>query len=161
MKRTKGFTLIELLVVVAIIGILATVVLASLGQARKRAQVAKTLSEIGQIKTMIAGAQINNNQYLGQITGSFGFVNDCTGGMSSMNCADGWESAIDLIAAAYDSSQDATSFYEDAWGSPYLLEANEQSGPGGCQVNTITSAGPDRGLGGVDNITVITPYAAC
>jgi prepilin-type N-terminal cleavage/methylation domain-containing protein len=55
MKFQKGFTLIELLVVIAIIGILSSVVLASLNSARKKGQEAIIKSNF---KSMITQAEL-------------------------------------------------------------------------------------------------------
>lgn len=49
-KKRRGFTLIELLVVIAIIGILSSVVLASLNGARKKGRDARRISDLKQLQ---------------------------------------------------------------------------------------------------------------
>ena len=54
MVQRRGFTLIELLVVIAIIGILSTIVLASLNTARMKSRDARRLSDIKQLQLALA-----------------------------------------------------------------------------------------------------------
>jgi len=53
MKYNNGFTLIELLVVIAIIGLLSSVVFASLNAARMKARDAKRIADLGQIRSAL------------------------------------------------------------------------------------------------------------
>ncbi|HVU75495.1 MAG TPA: prepilin-type N-terminal cleavage/methylation domain-containing protein [Candidatus Paceibacterota bacterium] len=69
-KTTKGFTLIELLVVIAIIGILSSVVLASLNSARQKGRDAKRISDVKQIQLALELYYDANGKYPATISTS-------------------------------------------------------------------------------------------
>ncbi|HEY9584159.1 MAG TPA: prepilin-type N-terminal cleavage/methylation domain-containing protein [Candidatus Paceibacterota bacterium] len=62
-SKNKGFTLVELLVVIAIIGILSSVVMASLNMARSKARDAKRISDVKQIQLALEMHYDSFNRY--------------------------------------------------------------------------------------------------
>ena len=62
-KQRAGFTLIELLVVIAIIGLLSTVAVVSLNNARKKARMTKRAADMKQMRTALELYYNDNNGY--------------------------------------------------------------------------------------------------
>jgi general secretion pathway protein G len=131
MKDSKGFTLIELLVVIAIIGILSSVVLASLSGVRERAKMANAKSEMNQIKTAMEMYLIDN----GELPPA---GNICSACADPCTVAE-WTATIDeLVNGSYLSSRiDA-----DPWGRPYCYDDNYKVA--NCALDSpLWTMGPD------------------
>ena len=62
-SQSRGFTLIELLVVIAIIGLLSSIVLASLNTARAKARDTKRVSDLKQMQIALELYHLTNGSY--------------------------------------------------------------------------------------------------
>ncbi len=61
--KNRGFTLIELLVVIAIIGLLSSVVLASVNSARNKAKISRAQADLNQFEKAIAFLYDDTGEY--------------------------------------------------------------------------------------------------
>jgi prepilin-type N-terminal cleavage/methylation domain-containing protein len=161
----RGFTLIELILVVAIIGVLASIVIASFASARTSAKVARTQQELKQLAEAMFWAKSNSELGLPQITGYTWSAGPCfgTGDLRGNGgvCYTRWVadlSAIELAGGGVYGS--LTRFDRDPWGSPYLLDENERDvAPYYCNPDNIYSAGPDGLYTSSDDVSILVQNA--
>lgn len=153
MKNKLGFTLIELLVVIAIIGLLATLSVVALNNARGRARDARRVSDIRQIQTALEMYFNMENKYPphtgeGAITKTVGgvdFVLDSdkkieSGGIIFMNPIPTTPTPSDCDDAAHNHY-----IYQqtgDPLGSSYTLKYCLGNDTAGIKGNELQTASP-------------------
>jgi prepilin-type N-terminal cleavage/methylation domain-containing protein len=185
MYKKSGFTLIELLVVISIIGLLSSIVLTNLAQAKRKAQYAKAQAEITQLQQVFLIVTGETGRVLGverrpgrppgiTESGSTSWLcREVAGAPADLRnlpddhpCMQNWISALTKIEQTSGGMfTDLSRFRRDPWGSPYILDENEgEQAADPCRRDWIGTVGADgRGAGGHggDNYIKVLPlYSA-
>lgn len=121
-RKNKAFTLIELLVVIAVIGLLTSIVLVSLGPARKKARDARRRMDLAQISKAIEMYYDKYGNYPRDIGWCTQISNpDNNWGPDFQNDIEEWMSNVPLDPNYHDTYQDY--FYWNVDDQSYYLYA--------------------------------------
>lgn len=155
---TRGFTIIEILVVIAIIGILSSVVLGNLNNAKEKAKIATAEAQLTQYRNAIAIMAGDTNEWPGHQTidqidsgGSGNEVWDLSSAPAGLAQTDGLYSNW--------SGPYIKSIPLDPWGNPYFFDTDYDIGTSSnVWTAVIGSFGPNGSGQNVydsDNVIII------
>jgi len=155
-RKNRGFTLVELLVVIAIIGILSSIVLASLNSVRQKSRDARRISDIKQLQLALELYFDSCTQYPEGDALAITIDNGCPGTTSlgsfiSTIAADPSTGAVYAYAGL---NTDCTSYHLGAT----LEDAGHSALPGANQAANGAAAANCLALAGDFDGTVATTY---
>lgn len=140
-KTNRGFTLIELLVVIAIIGILSSVVLASLNSARNKGKDAAAKAAMGSLRAQAAIYQDDHSQWY-MTTGTVATSTNATCNLANSLFADS-----QVIQIVNNIKGNSTAVSCNIGSNSYAMQATITAGSwcvdssGNATTTTITAAG--------------------
>jgi len=136
MRKQKGFTLIELLVVIAIIGLLSTLAVVALNNAREKARDARRVGDVKQVQTALELYYNDESGYPDAVTGG-GSITGATSGITYMSTVP--------IPPTPPTAHTAYTYTKRDDGASYTLEYVLEGGAGGLDAgaHTATPAGLD------------------
>ena len=132
----KGFTLIELLVVIAIIGILSSIVLASLSSARTKGEDAAIQADLANMRAQAELYYSNNNNY-GPVYAEAACPTSIGASIFATTTSGGMWTLVDALNTRAGNANTACSASSTAWAIAASLKSN--TGTAACVDSTGVS----------------------